>query len=144
MTLPASLPPGALPEYDPDGHDVINRQAIGLAVAGGTSIAAGAVNTAITSVPGTGQVQFLQSLRLVCTTTPGGAGNLSLKDQTGGTVLLVIPVAASYVAGQVLEYRFPVPLRSVGNFAFAAATAAGTGTWMWFPEGFVMNTAVIV
>jgi hypothetical protein len=138
-TIPAASTVATIAN-DPDGHNAINRETIAQQTAGGRSVAAAATNTALTVAPAAGERQFIQKLILQCTLAPAAAGTITILDASGGTVLFNFEASTGHVAGTVLTFEFPVPLRTATAAALHVTTPANTGTWRYFVCGFNMQT----
>lgn len=147
MPAPALSPlpnDGAAVAYDPDGHQVANRVPIAQASAGGTLVAAGAADTALTAAAGANQRHYMQRLFMQCTVAPTADGLISIKDAAAGTIIFQVQAETAMAQGTQLNFPFDTPLPSATAGALVVDSAANTGTWRYFVVGYDMSTLVLV
>lgn len=143
MPTPQVIPPNgpAVIPYDGDGFPVSGRSPIAQATAGGTSVAPGAADTALTAAAAAGERHFIQQIIAQCIVAPTADGIISIKDAAGGNVLFKIQAETAMAQGTQLKYEFKTPLRGAIAGVISIDSAANTGTWVYFIDGFDMNSA---
>lgn len=144
MPTPQVLAPESQVSFDPDGFPTTGRTPITQGSPGGTSVGAGATDTAVSGAAAAGERHFVQQLIAQCTAVPTADGIISLKDNTGGNIIFKIQAETAMLAGAQLKYEFKTPLRSAIAGTLVIDSAANTGTWTYFIDGFDMNSVAAI
>jgi hypothetical protein len=142
MPSAQTIPSNGLVAYDPDGHPVAGRTPIAQATAGGTSFTPGN-DTAISAAAAAGERHYIKRLRLQCSAVPTADGLITVKDNTGGTVIFNIQAETAMAAGTQLDFVFDTPLPSATAGTLVVDAAANTGTWRIYVDGYDMAVEAV-
>jgi len=145
MPTTTTIPTGGPVPYDPDGHQVVGRTPLTQSTAGGTLVAAGAVNTALTAVAGASEKLHVQRVHMQCTVAPTVDGVITIQDSLGGGIILNVEAVTTFAKGQQLDFEFLTPVKLANAASGVAVSApANSGTWRYFVDGFPMNDNIVV